>query len=230
MALRRPQVKNLKLSLTWSGEFKRSELLSADCAYWRELWVTKVDSSFFVLRPASPIPELFLTCAGLEERWPLVCKTVLVVFYAGHVNITGLRLRNDGDCGEEDEEDKLIGVLASLLSALFPKLPGRLVGWQRDNYTASGQLNLTPLGLPSMERFLNTLLERKTELEVFSVQYNREQFPGVFIRRQACAGTIILFNSGKFIVVGVRAREEIKVLHDWLEWLTWTALTPVSFS
>ena len=60
-----------------------------------------------------------------------------------------------------------------------------------DNITASGKLSCEV----NLENFLKNNLELKTS-------YNIEKFPGLFIKQKS--GTIILFSSGKFVIVGAK--------------------------
>ena len=227
MALKRPSVKNLKLSLRWPNEISRKIIFSESERTWQRQWIGKRDSSFFVLRPTSLLhlnDELTtkLQCIRFGE----VRKVVCVIFFSGFINITGIAPTEDGEESEIAVLSDVLFLLSVILPVREPKKLGDL-SWSRDNYTASGHLNLCPKPFSRLSAFLERLLERKKLFEVESISYDSQRFPGAFIKRVG-GGTVIVFNSAKFVIVGAKTREEIWRIHDWLEHLTWTVLTPPS--
>jgi len=75
----------------------------------------------------------------------------------------------------------------------------KIISYKIDNIIATTNLR-TELNLASISN--NCRLE--------NIKYNNEKFPGLFIKFNT--GTIILFHSGKLVIVGCKSEENIKCL------------------
>lgn len=159
------EVNNIKASCKIKGEDtprKLKELASHHNS------VTKKKSNFFVLRE----------------------KFVYVIFYTGHVNITGAKSRD------------AINEACSDLSVILNKLDLTLSRLIIDNICLSGSLPHTL----NLVTFSNQLLQ-----DCVNFSFNPRKFPGLsFPSTKQSSGTTIVFTSGKFIIVGLKHEEAIR--------------------
>ena len=119
-------------------------------------------------------------------------KFTFIVFYSGFVNVTGVKRCVD-----------IIKARNLFLFEVRYKNNFDDIGVVVDNITASGNLhNFIDL------RKIRTKLESK----LFRCRYRPEFFAGLFITSRNCRGTVILFHSGKYSIVGCRTKEEINLL------------------
>ena len=126
---------------------------------------------------------------------------VYVIFFTGHVNVTG--------CSSVEA----IGLSRDiLLQCLGTRMEiGKIT---IDNITSSGAINrVKKIRLPE-------LTQKLKRLEI-PFRYNPHRFPGLNFKLKSV--TVIVFNSGKFILVGSKSMSEIEesvrhfcnvVLHD----------------
>lgn len=194
MALRRPVVHNIKISLRLcenniAENIRR--LMSEEEEERRKFGgrAIKKESSFFVVR-------------NLHN-----CEAIYTIFYAGYINITRLRSL------EQAVEAR---------NKICRALNARRVPFSIDNVTASGKLHLKTQRY-SIKGISDILRRYAAQCSVKSIHFNSEKFPGAFLQSTQNRGTIILFNSGKFVFVGVKSIKAVKQLHDWLEVAIWTA-------
>ena len=129
------------------------------------------------------------------------------IFSNGHVNITGLRRQED-----------IAGALANLFSLLnIPKKSK--IDFNIDNIQASGVLNLNTRNL-SLKFICDSLDRKKSDCGIVSVKFEPSRFPGAFIKflvNGSCKGTVLLFNSRKFVIVGLKKIVDKNIIHDALE-------------
>ena len=103
-----------------------------------------------------------------------------------HVNITKLK--------SESEIEKALYLLTNLIGC-------HVINWKIDNIIATSSL------------------QKKLDLTQIAIQkifprvkYNSEQFPGLFAKFDC--GTVILFHSGKIVIVGCKNQSEIWMLSE----------------
>ena len=103
-----------------------------------------------------------------------------------HVNIT--RLKNDKEIEQSlDHLNKILGC--------------QILNFKVDNIIATDDFH----------QHLN--LKEIAQRKIFEkVKYNSEQFPGLFIKFNT--GTVILFHSGKIVIVGCKTQQEVWKLSD----------------
>ena len=74
-----------------------------------------------------------------------------------------------------------------------------------DNISAAGNFHKT-VNLSRLQKKINT-----SEEKLFSVHCNRQYYPGAFCKRKG-VGTITVFASGKYVIVGAKCREDVTTL------------------
>ena len=129
---------------------------------------------------------------------------VFIVYYKGHVNVTGLKGNRE------------ISSACRLLKKWFKR--HNLVGFKVDNFTASSTLTYGSLfewprsflGLLTdiKDKFVGTHLHGITKYSLLNIHCHRQKFPGAFLKYSV--GTVILFASGKFNIVGVKKKQHIR--------------------
>ena len=165
------KINNIKVSCTLSGPniFEVLKKISST-----QNSVTKQRSNFFVLR----------------------CKFVYIIFYTGHVNITGAR---DFD-QVETAKCELIRIISNSLISINKTVI--------DNICLSGSLN-TSFDLITFADYLRSI-DR-------DFCFNPRRFPGLSVTSiERESGTFLIFASGKFVLVGVKNESEIKQSKIWL--------------
>lgn len=138
---------------------------------------------------------------------------VFTVYVSGHINITKLP--------DESHIDPVVSLVGNLVGLTSEEFTG--TAYKIDNITASGRSNLFPTFIP-LTRVIKLLWRDRDLHKIFSIKLRREKFPGCFIKF-IYGGTIVLFISGKFVIVGIRHRDQIKALHNWLEITLWNYLS-----
>jgi transcription initiation factor TFIID TATA-box-binding protein len=86
-----------------------------------------------------------------------------------------------------------------LLSQLFNELPGYEIEFEIRNLAFVEQY--TPSDSPL------ELADLVIPLGIENVEYEPEQFPGIFYRPPESPGLFLIFSSGKLVLTGVRNRE-----------------------
>lgn len=162
-------ISNVKISVKVKSKTKAIRRFKERFGY------TKESPSFFVCR---------------------ICKLVFIVYYSGHINVTGIR-----------SHDEINQVLNFLLA-----VPGikRIESYQIDNITSSGQLSkrvFKSQGVPFAQYLHNDFFVKYFD----AVKYTPQHFPGAFLRIEAL-GTVVLFSSGKFNIVGCSTPEGILLI------------------
>ena len=158
------EVNNIKASCKVQGKNISSKLKVFEKG---RISVTKRKSNFFVLRD----------------------KFVYIIFYTGHVNITGVRSRDT------------VNEARVYLSVLIKNLDLTLSQSVIDNICLSG----------SLSRGLNLVsFSDQLQQDCVSFCYNPRKFPGLsFPSTNNNSGTTIVFTSGKFIIVGLKHEDAI---------------------
>lgn len=105
---------------------------------------------------------------------------------SNHVNITKLKCEND---------------IESALQLLTNLLGCHIITWKIDNIIATSFLQQK---LDLLQIINQKIFPR--------VKYNSEQFPGLFVKFDC--GTVILFHSGKIVIVGCKSESEIWTLSE----------------
>ena len=116
-------------------------------------------------------------------------KCVYIIFYTGHVNITGARSRSALDEAR------------NYLSTVVEKFELKLSCVTIDNICLSGKLPTTV----NLIHFSDKLLQH-----CITFCYNPRKFPGLsFASAERRSGTTIVFASGKFIIVGLKEEDQV---------------------
>jgi TATA-box binding protein (TBP) (component of TFIID and TFIIIB) len=124
-------------------------------------------------------------------------KYVFTIFFCGHINITGVKKKND-----------IFWALSTTL-----RLVGESFGewldlnrqYKIDNITFSGQCNDEFQLVKLYEKLKSTCSELK-------IRFNPDKFAGMTLRHPIKRGAVILFESGKFSIVGVRSKKQSKFI------------------
>jgi TATA-box binding protein (TBP) (component of TFIID and TFIIIB) len=72
-----------------------------------------------------------------------------------------------------------------------------------DNISASGDFNYK-INIPKLQHIL-----KNTD---FKTKFDRDFFPGIFCYTYTI-GTIIIYNSGKYVIVGAKCLQDVKTIH-----------------
>lgn len=161
-------------------------------AGFRYSWTKEVASSW-TFRKNELIRDRGLKCCGnlgiIKTRF-----TFIISLTSGYVTITGLRFLSQIDEAREEilEILQLAGQSASPCTI--------------HNICASGRFN-DPIPLSG----LRPILKKEDNCRVVS---NRQYFPGLFVKVAPSLGTIILFQSGSYTIVGAKCLESIWRIHD----------------
>ena len=136
------------------------------------------------------------------------------MFTSGHINVTGLKKIED---------------VERALADIFPVLnipKGTIIPYKIDNIQCSGQLNFKTHDL-TLRQLCDGIDVVKEQYGIDSVTFEPSRFPGGFIKFASSVeadipkGTVLLFGSGKFVIVGLRNIEHKNRIHDLLELCTW---------
>ena len=119
-------------------------------------------------------------------------KFVYVAFSSGFINVSGIK--NDSEVLES------IANFAGILNT-SPRL---FEDYTIDNITASGsfadKVNLSELSIKNCDK------------SGLKIRYKPVYFPGAFIKSYPTGGTLIVFSSGKYTIVGVKSlREAVRI-------------------
>jgi len=106
-----------------------------------------------------------------------------IIYYTGHINVTGLRLLND----------------IYLCYTHLVTIPGvsEVHAVKIDNITLSGQVSLKPY------RFIPFIKAQAIKSSFDKIRFSQEIFPGAQFKLFN-KGTLVLFRSGKFNLVGIK--------------------------
>ena len=87
-----------------------------------------------------------------------------------------------------------------------------ILNTQVDNICASLNL-LKKIDLTKMFMKFNDIKKNN-----FKVHYNNQKFPGMFIKfkKEFLNGTIIIFKSGKIIIIGLKSPSHFVEIYDWI--------------
>jgi TATA-box binding protein (TBP) (component of TFIID and TFIIIB) len=122
-------------------------------------------------------------------------KFYYTIFPSGFINITGIRKKQE----IEEAINQIISHLQLTLADLKLQENGSV--YCIDNITVTGALNITKkLNLAVLH--CKTITDCKTS-------YNNLHFPGLFLHFTGVKGTVLLFSSGKFNIVGLTCSKEI---------------------
>ena len=120
-------------------------------------------------------------------------KFTYIIFKEGkrnnnHVNITKIQNFNDVICAQEELKDicSYIVIIENTLKV--------------DNITASLDI----------EKTINLVSTATTLTSISKISYNTEKFPGLFAKFSI--GTIILFHTGKCILIGAKTIQDLECL------------------
>lgn len=115
-----------------------------------------------------------------------------IIFLNGHINITGIR--------SFGQFEAVLDELSKVLGLRLPPMELRL---RVDNICSSGRTPLIFLPLQSLEEKLKEHLKR-CYLRPFieRLDYQPDKFPALYLKTKI--GCILLFNSGKFVLVGYK--------------------------
>lgn len=125
------------------------------------------------------------------------CEFIYIIFpHRGTVNITGIKNK------------RLIKRALSTFSNVF-KVPKQYLGLTIvDNVTATGSYNF-PINLEILKKYINKKLVIDSILS--SASFNSSHFPGCFCRSN-CIGTVAIFASGKFNIIGSKCSKHVNDL------------------
>lgn len=121
-----------------------------------------------------------------------------IIFKSGkslnnHINVTKIKLFEDIKNSQQ-----------LLFSKILKHLNSNIISYKIDNITASYNLN-RKINIDTIIEIFKNLCE---------VRYNNETFPGVFLKH--IHGTIIIFHSGKTILIGSKDLSKLKCLTHFL--------------
>ena len=120
---------------------------------------------------------------------------ILTIYYNGHINLTGIR-----------DISRVKQVITFLHKTVRIK---RILSLKIDNSTVTGQIKNKFL---SKEKPFLYYICAISEQDCFdSVTYRRQIFPGAFLKVNKC-GTIVIFSSGKFNIVGCKNAKQVILL------------------
>ena len=134
------------------------------------------------------------------------------IFKSGHINLTNVR--------RVQEIEKAIAIIYRIIG--IPKILEK--EFRIDNIQATGRLNLY-----TRDRSLKSICDRLSQLgsdcNIRNLSFEPQRFPGAFIKYQDgnVKATIILFNSRRFVLVGLNSLDSVNSIHDWLERCIWRA-------
>ena len=118
---------------------------------------------------------------------------VYIIFFSGHINVTGLKTLDHIPLCMEHIKKKL-------QLDTFEMSPAKV-----DNICASGKI-------PQHNISMNNIMENAKLSRCFkSIHYDRDGFPGCFLKHSL--GTIILFKSQKYVIVGVDTVAKLNTIY-----------------
>lgn len=117
-------------------------------------------------------------------------KFVYIIFYTGHINITGIKAFHEINQSKGEIKAHLN------LDIGEPRI---------DNITLSGSVK----GKVNLFSFSSILQQNRLDFG-----FNPHKFPGLNFRPTSCPGTVVLFSSGKFILVGIKCQANITRVID----------------
>lgn len=130
---------------------------------------------------------------------------VYTLFRTGHINVTKIR--------HLIHADRAVQLICDDLNIK------QLLSYRVDNMTASGDLakiSDNTIALPLCLRLISSKVSSNLSLfKVRSVRFDTQSFPACYLKCKS--GTISLFNTGKFNLIGVRSEEDIVSLCDILK-------------
>ena len=134
---------------------------------------------------------------------------VVTIYYRGHVNITGLKTA-------KEFEDVI---------SIIKRVPGILSikSCTIDNITASASLEIGSLYSTKLS-FTELISHIQHYPSIQTIKYSSQKFPGAFIKfRQG--GTVILFPSGKYNILGCKKLEDIHTLALSINYIIFTEIS-----
>jgi len=143
--------------------------------------------------------KLGLFAEGREQKYSnfavVRSKHTYIVFTSGFVNITGIR--------SFTERPTVIPLFCQEFGVTTDDIASDIV---IDNISAAGNFQRR-VDLKRLQRIVN---KRKTQHSTFfSVHFDRNFFPGAFCKTRGL-GTLTLFPSGKYVVVGSKCLEHVE--------------------
>ena len=148
---------------------------------------------------------------------------VLHFFYNGHVNVTNIP--------RDTEIRTVVSKVCKLIG--IPSHLHETVAYTVDNVHASGRINLDT-GVWNLKELSHSLNRIKTEYWINRVTFETATFPAIIIKfsnvfdNPNLRGTALVFNTKKFILIGLRGVEYLPSCHDWLEATLFAAATATS--
>lgn len=137
---------------------------------------------------------------------------VLQFFYNGHINVTNIS--RDSDIPDAvSRVCSLIGIPSHLRESVSHTV---------DNVHASGRVNLDT-GVWNLMELSHALNRIKKQYWIDRVTFETSKFPAIIVKftnafnNPTLSGTALIFNSKKFIFVGLRGVQYVSGCHDWLE-------------
>ena len=138
--------------------------------------------------------DVTVKCYGNFFVWRKGSFVYIIFPCANYVNITGIRSKRKLHCSFRKFEDKF-------------QLKNSLTFKQIDNITTCSSIN----NFKNINYFRKKLLDLndKFEKRFYSLKFNSNYFPAIYLKLRD-KGTFIIFNSGKFNLVGFNSIIEIK--------------------
>lgn len=194
MALLRPKINLIKLSLKIGhipGALEGIKRLHDNDKY---KWCIECD------RTAS----FYFRCPDSSQ--------VLHFFYNGHVNVTNIP-RDSEIASSVSRVCSLVGISSDLHEC---------IEYTIDNIHASGRINLDT-GVWNLMELSHALNRIKKQYWIDRVTFETSTFPAIIIKfsnafdKPNLRGTALVFNSKKFILVGIKGVQYVSECHNWLE-------------
>ena len=154
-----------------------------------------------------------------NTKWSSKCESVCTasfilresgyvyqLFNKGHINVTKVRRFED--------IEKAIDIIYCIID--IPQVIAR--DYTIDNIQATGRLKVYSRN-KSLKYICDALSRMQKEINITKLSFEAERFPGAFIRYQdtKCRATVILFNSRRFVIIGVKTLNDVYKVHDWLQ-------------
>lgn len=197
MAVRRPHINNYKISL------KLGEHIGI-CGKIRRLEQTEDARRSAQGLKQGKKESSFFVLRELEG----CAQVVYNIFYRGHVNISKLTSLSQAQ---------------HACNVLCERLKVPQTEFTVDNITASGKLNIGG-GVSKLKQICDYLARFKRDCDIKSISFDTQKFPGAFAKPSTrVKGTALIFNSGRFVLVGCKSKDDVTNLHDWLEVAIWRA-------
>ena len=178
-----PKISNVNISFNLYPNYNKSE---------RENEVKKCYENISQSQPEVTIKK----CGNFYIiRDQKVKKRVYTLFKSGHVNITGIQNFEN----IKDALDRFSLLFGETVNSSQVKI---------NNSTASGHLNTKEKSFISLKRFKD-LIDRQPD---GTFNFRPHLFPGAIFRRPG-RSTIIIFPSGKYIIVGGKDKIQVREAH-----------------